>query len=272
LEDKESGNPPQKKTYVEEKMLPELMDLVNKYQPLIIWADGDWEQNSEYWDSAKFLSWLYNESPVKDIVVTNDRWGNDCRGNKGGYWTPSDGYNPGKVIPHKWENCQTISTSWGYNRKEHLDQVKTAQQLIEELVSVVSYGGNYLLNLSPTSDGLIPIIQEERLKEIGAWLKINGEGIYSTRPWKLQQELSQKLYYTSKDNSVYFFFFHWPNSGIITLKELKKSSVEVKITFLFTKEVIKSKFENKGLEIYLPVLDINIAKQNGWGCKIEGIE
>jgi len=128
------------------------------------------------------------------------------------------------------------------------------------------------LNLSPTSDGLIPIIQEERLKEIGAWLKINGEGIYSTRPWKLQQELSQKLYYTSKDNSVYFFFFHWPNSGIITLKELKKSSVEVKITFLFTKEVIKSKFENKGLEIYLPVLDINIAKQNGWGCKIEGIE
>jgi alpha-L-fucosidase len=69
----------------------------------------------------------------------------------------------------------------GYNRKEHLEQYKTALQLIEELVSVVTYGGNFLLNVSPTADGLIPIIQEERLKEIGTWLRTNGEAIYATR-------------------------------------------------------------------------------------------
>jgi alpha-L-fucosidase len=112
-------------------MLPELVDLVKRYEPAVIWADGDWEFESDYWQSVKFLSWLYNESPVKDYVVTNDRWGHECRGNKGGYWTPSDGYNPGKIIPHKWENCQTISTSWYVYKASIRDCIENSMVLLQ---------------------------------------------------------------------------------------------------------------------------------------------
>ena len=59
--------------YPMNKMLPELMDLVNSYQPDVIWSDGDWEAEPDYWGSKDFLAWLYNDSPVKDTVVVNDR-------------------------------------------------------------------------------------------------------------------------------------------------------------------------------------------------------
>lgn len=57
----------------------------------IIWSDGDWEQLSSYWKSTDFLAWLYNESPVNNTVVVNDRWGSDCRNTNGGFFTPYDG-------------------------------------------------------------------------------------------------------------------------------------------------------------------------------------
>lgn len=74
LSDYGSGSPPKNRSYVHEKMLPELVDLINRYKPAVLWSDGDWDQHSDYWESTKFLSWLYNESPVKDIIVTNDRF------------------------------------------------------------------------------------------------------------------------------------------------------------------------------------------------------
>jgi len=272
LDDKSTGSPPTKRSYVEGKLLPELVDVVTRYKPSLIWTDGDWEQPSEYWESTKFLAWLYNESPVKDYVVTNDRWGNECRGRNGGYWTPSDGYNPGRVIEHKWENCQTITTSWGYNRKEHLEQVKTARQLIEELVSVVVYGGNFLLNMSPTSDGLIPIIQEERLKEIGEWLGFNGDAIYATRPWRIQKQ-HPNIYYSSKGKTIYAIFFNWPDNRILVLPQLTTNPVvPLKVTFLQTNQQLTAKALTEGISIELPYLTIPIAKQPGWVCKMEGIQ
>jgi len=73
LEDK--ANNKTTKYFVEQKMMPELMELINKYKPEVLWSDGDWEAKPEYWDTLNFLSWLYSESPVKDTIVTNDRWG-----------------------------------------------------------------------------------------------------------------------------------------------------------------------------------------------------
>jgi alpha-L-fucosidase len=80
---------------------------------LKVWADGDWEMYDTYWKSKEFLAWLYNDSPVRDTVVTNDRWGKDDNCKHGGYYTCTDRYNPGVLQKHKWENCFTIdSRTW----------------------------------------------------------------------------------------------------------------------------------------------------------------
>ncbi|MEE6525040.1 hypothetical protein FKM82_024822, partial [Ascaphus truei] len=122
-------------------------------------------------------------------VVTNDRWGTGCMCKHGGFYTCTDRYNPGHLLPHKWENCMTIDkSSWGYRRNALISELLTIEQLVQELVETVSCGGNLLLNIGPTSDGRIPVIFEERLKQMGQWLQINGEAIYSTKPWRAQND------------------------------------------------------------------------------------
>lgn len=96
---------------------PQMLELVNWYKPYVIWSDGDEGHTDTHWKSRQFLAWLYNESPVKDIVVVNDRWGDFTNGLHGGYLTFADHFDPGHLLPRKWENCMTIDRhSWGYRR------------------------------------------------------------------------------------------------------------------------------------------------------------
>ena len=108
------------------------------YKPDILWSDGD-SGPDYYWNSTQFLAWLYNESPVRETVVTNDRWGsNDIACKHGGYYTCADRYNPGHLLPHKWENCMTIDRySWGYRRNAKLEDYLSIEELLETLVSTV---------------------------------------------------------------------------------------------------------------------------------------
>ena len=76
-----------KKRYVAEHMFPQFKDLVTNYKPAFIFSDGEWEMTSAEWHTPELLAWLFNESPVKDEVVVNDRWGSDTRHKHGGYWT-----------------------------------------------------------------------------------------------------------------------------------------------------------------------------------------
>ncbi|GAM24961.1 hypothetical protein SAMD00019534_081360, partial [Acytostelium subglobosum LB1] len=218
LANKDSGVPPTSNSYITEVMMPQLLDIVNTYQPDIIWSDGDWEQNSTYWESTDFLAWLYTNSSVKDTVVTNDRWGADCRGKNGGFWTPTDRYDPLRLVGHKWENCYTIGTSWGYNQYEPLAAYQTTTQLLEAMVTTVSCGGNFLLDVGPTSDGIIPLIMQDRLLDIGDWMGINGEAIYNSTPWRVQNDTADIWYtYNADSDVIYAFSFTWPVGGQLQL-------------------------------------------------------
>ncbi|MGH7868044.1 MAG: alpha-L-fucosidase, partial [Candidatus Dormibacteraceae bacterium] len=161
-------------------MIPQFKDVVTRYKPAIIFADGEWDLPSKDWKSEELLAWLFNESPCRDEVVVNDRWGKETRHHHGGYYTTE--YGAGlKDDMHPWEENRGMGYSYGYNRAENLDDYKSSRELILVLADLVSRGGNFLLDIGPTADGRIPVIMQQRLSEIGDWLKINGEAIYGSR-------------------------------------------------------------------------------------------
>ena len=169
-----------RKAYALQHMHPQFKDVVTRYKPSIIFADGEWDMSSADWKSEELLAWLFNESPCKDEVVVNDRWGKETRHHHGDYYTTE--YGAGlKDDAHPWEENRGMGYSYGYNRAESIDDYKSARELIMVLCDLVSRGGNFLLDIGPTGDGRIPVIMQQRLLEIGDWLKVNGEAIYGTR-------------------------------------------------------------------------------------------
>ncbi|XP_037355617.1 tissue alpha-L-fucosidase [Talpa occidentalis] len=240
--------------FVSAKTMPELYDLVNRYKPDLIWSDGEWECPDSYWNSTEFLSWLYNDSPVKDEVVVNDRWGQNCSCHHGGYYNCQDKFKPQTLPDHKWEMCTSIDKlSWGYRRNMVISNIASDVEIISELVQTVSLGGNYLLNIGPTKDGLIVPIFQERLLAVGKWLNINGEAIYASKPWRVQLEKNTTtVWYTSKESVVYAIFLHWPENGILRL-ETPKTTSTTQITMLGIQKDLKwSTDPTEGLLINLP--------------------
>eukprot|EP00092_Neocalanus_flemingeri_P003228 GFUD01003455.1.p1 GENE.GFUD01003455.1~~GFUD01003455.1.p1 ORF type:complete len:472 (+),score=104.48 GFUD01003455.1:24-1418(+) len=212
------------RNFVTEKMGPELMELVSKYKPDVLWSDGDWEAEDSYWGSLEFLAWLYSDSPVKDSVLANDRWGRGIPCKHGDIFTCTDRYNPGLIQAHKWENAMTVDKiSWGHRRNMKIEDVMSVEELIRTLAETVSCGGNLLMNVGPDSSGVIPAIFQERMMQMGSWLEVNGEAIYSSKPWSFQNDtLNSNVWYTSKVDKehgevVYAIILDWPESGMLDL-------------------------------------------------------
>ncbi|OAD52751.1 Alpha-L-fucosidase, partial [Eufriesea mexicana] len=241
--------------FVKQKIIPELHELIEKYKPEVVWSDGDWEAPDIYWKSKEFLSWLYNESPIKDTVVVNDRWGQNIACHHGDFYTCTDRYNPGILLPHKWENCMTIDKkSWGFRRNAVLSEYFCLAELVKELVVTVSCGGNLLMNVGPTKDGIISPIFEERLRGMGDWLNINGEAIYNTRPWTTQNDtLTNSVWYTYNKNTkaIYAIILNWPNKDILYLRSFK-ATIGTQISMLGSNILIEWKQNSENLTVFLP--------------------
>jgi len=168
-----------RKRYVAEHLHPQFKDVVTKFKPWFIFLDGEWEADYRAWRSLELAAWLYNESPCRDYVVTNDRWGK-TRGKHGDVY--SSEYGGGRFPPtHPWQEDRGIGHSYGYNRNEGIDQYDSGYELITMLSRVCGNGGSLLLDVGPTADGRIPVIMQDRLVRIGRWLKVNGEAIYGSR-------------------------------------------------------------------------------------------
>uniref|UniRef100_A0A1A9ZKH0 Putative alpha-L-fucosidase n=1 Tax=Glossina pallidipes TaxID=7398 RepID=A0A1A9ZKH0_GLOPL len=237
--------------YVDNKMIPEQMYLVKTYQPEIIWSDGDWEAPVKYWKSQEFLAWLYNDSPVRDTVVVNDRWGIGTSCHHGGFHNCADRYNPQTLLKHKWENCFTFDkTSWGQRFDIKLSDFLTMEEIISQIVTTVSCNGNVLINVAPTKYGTILPIFEERLREMGKWLKINGEAIYGSKPWHQQNDtLTANVWYTTKSdprsNNVTFSVNIY---AIVLEYPYKTNSININPWNVFVKHPLASYVNYKGLK------------------------
>ena len=265
--------------FVTRKTMPELYELVNKYQPEVIWSDGDTWATDTYWNSTGFLAWLYNESPVRQTVVVNDRWGIGAECTHGGYWTCQDRYNPGHVIAHKWENAFTIDKdSWGYRREAVLSDFLTDLEIISTIAETVSCGGNVLINVGPRKDGRIDPLMEERLRNMGKWLRINGEAIYGTKPWVHQNETSVPVWYTAKQSTgvtVYAIVLKWPTNGTLVLENVNNSaSLSVSMLGYNRMQLPWSKNGNNGPGIVVnmaAVRFVDLPSYTAWVLRIDGL-
>lgn len=262
-------------SYVDNHMIPQLKDLTSRYSPDIIWGDGEWEHPSKTWKSEKFLAWLYNESPVRETVVVNDRWGKETRSTHGSFYTTEydlihNDDSKNVEFTHLWEECRGITHSFGFNRNERLEHYTSARELIHVLIEKVSRGGNLLLNVGPTADGRIPVIMQQRLADIGDWLSVNGEAIYDTRKWEnnYQDTTRSTVYFTQKGENLYVLVTDWNNKPI-TVKGIKKMDG---ITLLGSNLTIKHSLEKGNLTIYPPVLNISNSRcQHAWTFKITNV-
>ncbi len=180
-----------KNQYVIEHMHQQFKDVVTRYQPSLIFSDGEWDMNDSAWHSAELLIWLFYESSVKDNVVVDDRWGKNTRGKHGSYYTSE--YGAGMQPGVLWEESRGMGMSYGYNRTEKLSDYKTARELLIILCDIVSRGGNLLLDIGSAADGTIPVIMEERLLQMGEWLQRNGEAIYGTKYYTKPCQWSEGL-------------------------------------------------------------------------------
>uniref|UniRef100_A0A336LZR5 Putative alpha-L-fucosidase n=1 Tax=Culicoides sonorensis TaxID=179676 RepID=A0A336LZR5_CULSO len=188
------------KDFVKNKVWPEMQEIVSTYKPEVLWSDGDWETDEDYWESKEFLAWLYNKSPVRKTIVTNDRWGRGTGCKHGDFYNCADRFNPGVLQEHKWENAFTIDKkSWGNRGNAKYEDFMTPKEVIRELVTTVSCNGNILINVGPSRVGTIDMIFVERLAQMGRWLKRNGKAIYKTIPWTHQNDsLTKDVWYTAE--------------------------------------------------------------------------
>jgi len=203
--------------YVDDHVLPQLRELVTRYQPAVIFADaGEWDEDEAFWKTREFLAWLYNNAPNRDEVVVNDRWAKGMPGTHGDYYSSEYQDADGVGTGHPWEESRGMGRSYGYNRAENINHYRTSRELVHELIDVVGRGGNLLLNVGPTADGRIPVIMQQRLRDIGSWLRINGEAIYGTRPWTPAEGAgfsgrgAPDLRFTRKGSDLYALFPEWP--------------------------------------------------------------
>jgi len=289
------------KRYVNEHMHPQFKDLVTRYHPSIIWSDGDWDQTAETWKSAELLAWVFNESGSGDEVVINDRWGKGMRYKHGGFYSPE--YDPTFESDRTWEECRGLGYSFGYNRQEDADDYISPQTIVLLLTDIVSRGGNLLLDIGPDASGKIPPIMQDRLHEVGNWLRVNGEAIYGTRKWVRscqwsagdrehekgdqhyagagyilkqtvnpgQDKAVKEIFFTARGNVVYCIMPRYPRESI-EIRDFHPSQ-NAKITLLGTGKPLNWLRTQNGIRVEVPVLlPGETPCQWAWTLKVEMLQ
>ena len=185
-------------------------EIMDNYNPDLLWFDGGWEQSSEKWHAKEIRDFLLKKNPG---IIINSR----LRG-YGDYATPEQGlpvYGPKNKY---WELCMTMNDSWGYQGRDN--NYKTPYQIIRIFSDVISLGGNLLLDIGPKSDGTIPEQQQFLLKELGRWTKKYDKAIFNTRKGISRYHFAGPST-MSKDGKTLYLFVRGKPNGPVMLKGIK---------------------------------------------------
>lgn len=187
--------------YIDEIAIPQVKEILANYGDVaVLWWDTPTNMTKEMTEKLAALTKPYPN------LITNNRLG---AGMGGDLETPEQ-FVPATGFPGRnWEVCMTMNGHWGYNAYD--DRWKSTEDLLRKLIDIVSKGGNFLLNVGPNQYGIIPEVCQQNLREMGAWLKINGEAIYGTQasPFPFLSWGRSTL----KGQTLYLHVFDWPKDG-----------------------------------------------------------
>ncbi len=188
--------------YLEAKVKPQLRELLTRYGPVgLIWFDVPASISKE--QAMDLRHFVHALQP--DCLVSG-RVGHDC----GDYGSLGDNQIPAGPVTGDWETPATLNATWGFKHYDH--NWKTVDYLVRLLVQCASKGVNYLLNIGPDAQGVVPAPSVERLEAVGQWLKANGESIYGTRQNPFPGDFPWGRV-TCKEGHLYLHFFTWPGAG-----------------------------------------------------------
>jgi len=216
-------------------------DIIDNYQPDLLWFDFGLDKPGFEPLHKKILSYYYNKGLEwnKGVVFQDKNMKNQS--------FPDDlivlDIERGRmdtIFKYPWQTDTSIGKiSWGYISNE---EYKSSDYLLDELIDIVSKNGCLLLNIGPKADGTIPDEAKKILSEMGAWLSLNGEAIYGTRPWKIfgegptkvstghhsenenKDNVADDFRFTSKGDDLYAISLAWPKDGTFSIKSLAKEN------------------------------------------------
>ncbi len=270
---------PEFRSYFESYLKPQLKELIENYDPDILWFDGEWIPDYTHEMGQELYQYIRSLKP--SIIINNrvdkGRQGmqgmnaSDDKQYAGDFGTPEQEILAG-TADVDWESCMTMNDTWGFKKNDN--NWKSANTLVQNLIEAAAKGGNYLLNVGPTPEGEIPAPSVERLREIGQWLQVNGESIYGTG--RLDHHFSQgeNIWYTRKkdESLIYAIAFETPGKEI-TLDYVAPEQGSTIMLLGYEQPLNYTYTPDGGLKINVPQEALaKIGKTHAWTFKIKGQE
>jgi alpha-L-fucosidase len=239
--------------YWQNTVLPQVTELIERYDPKFLWFDT-WTESPYLTEQRldELITLVRTESP--DTLI-NSRIGTTWNHSKGDelvdYLSMGDNKFPKEKISRVWETSGTMQRSWGYHQSD--PEWKPVSELLRYLVDNVSRGGNFQLNVGPMGDGSFPQESLDRLKEIGAWMAVNGESIYSAGPVFVPDSDWGQLTGKQVDKSyrIYMHVYEWPKADqTLTVPQL--DILPRKAFLLESGKVVKTNVDKGNLQVTVP--------------------
>ncbi len=217
--------------YVDDFMVPQIKELIDKYQPDYLCFDGEWDHGYPYWRARQVVAYYYNQAAARgQEVLVNDRFGqakegvSDTRGVYGDFYHVE--YHADIDRSKPWAMWRGFGNSYGYNRNEHPDNILSRTETIRMLVDVVAGNGNLEFNIGPKADGTLAAFELDRLAAMGEWVKVNGAAIYGMHKSPLGELPFGRLTHDPKNKVINILVYDWPAEGSLTVPRITNRPLE----------------------------------------------